>query len=93
MTIKYRGYTIKRKGDLPKSGYYHRGFYLHEGFVVTDGSATNVMPGACWFRTPEHAAFAIDDLIEVGGEQNAAKFWELNEIRLAKIGQPKEWRN
>lgn len=91
MTIKYRGYTIKQKMDFTGFLYFHRGFNLREGFVVTDGGIINVMPGAAWFRTPEDAAFAIDDLIIAKG--SSEKFWLLNEKRRRRNGMPKAWQD
>lgn len=82
-TPTYRGFTIAAKRDFD-IGFLIDGFLVRAGYIVTDG-VCEVMPGAVWFQTVQHAMKAIDDLIASQamprGPTGEHPFWALNRLR------------
>ena len=80
--IEHRGYCICIKKDFDLSNPpFVDGMPVIFGFIVVykDGelAGANAMPDSTWFQTVKAAKHGIDVLIDVGGEQNAEKFWAL----------------
>ncbi len=69
--VEYRGHQIRAKRDFVDFVGYHRGFYVTEAYVVLKDN-TNVMPGACYFKSVEDAETAIDIKLDVC----PTRFWE-----------------
>lgn len=61
--IDYRSFTIEPKQDFGPTGFLINNRFTKIGYVVVK-NGSNIMPGATWFHTIEHAKAAIDVLCQ-----------------------------